>query len=71
MQKKAEEERKTVLGCKGNSVLSSAIDLIKAVPIDCMHAILEGISRKLLYFCLDSKNHSWRFYLGEGGGLLK
>ena len=53
------------MGCKGKSVLSSAIDLIEAIPVDYMHAILEGISRRLLSFCLDSKNHSWRFYLGR------
>ena len=61
----AEEECKTVMGCKGKSVLSSAIDLIEAIPVDYMHAILEGISRRLLSFCLDSKNHSCRFYLGR------
>ena len=36
------------MGCKGKSVLSSAIDLTEAMTVDYMHAVLEGISRKLL-----------------------
>ena len=38
---------------------------MQAVPVDYMHAILEGISRRLLSTCLDSKNHSRRYYLGR------
>ncbi len=63
--KEAEDKHKPVMGCKGKSVLSSAIDLTEAVTVDYMHAVLEGISRKLLSFCLDSKNHSCHLYLGR------
>ena len=61
----AEEKRKPILGVKGTSVLSSSLNLIEGVPIDYMHAILEGISRRILSVCLDSKNHSRRYYLGR------
>ena len=53
-----------VYGVKGNSVLSAYISIIDAVPVDYMHALLEGVSRRLLSTCLDSKNHACRFYLG-------
>ena len=62
--KEAEQSARPVLGVKGSSVLASSIDFVKAIPVDYMHAILEGISRKLLSTYLDSKNHSYRFYLG-------
>ena len=52
----AEEKRKPIFGVKGTSVLSSTLNLIEGVPIDYMHAILEGISRRILSVCLDSKN---------------
>lgn len=61
----AEEKGTPIFGIKGTSVLSSTIDLIKGVPVDYMHAILEGVSRRILSVCLDSKNHSRRFYLGR------
>ena len=37
------------------SVLSSTLDLVQAVPVDYMHAILEAA-------CLDSKYRSSRYY---------
>ena len=53
----AEEKRKSIFGVKGTSVLSSTLNLIEGVPIVYMHAILEGISRRILFVCSDSKNH--------------
>ena len=44
-----------VYGVKGNSVLSAYISIIDAVPVDYMHALLEGTPRRLLSTCLDSK----------------
>ena len=63
--RQAEEEGRPIFGINGRSVLSSTLDLVQAVPVDHMHAILEGISRRLLSTCLDSKNHSRRYYLGR------
>ena len=63
--RKAERKGTTVFGVKGKSILSSSIDIVQAVPVDYMHAALEGISRRLLSVCLDSKNHARRFYLGR------
>ena len=44
-----------VYGVKGNSVLSAYISIIDAVPVDYMHALLEGVPWRLLSTCLDSK----------------
>ena len=60
----AERTGKSVFGVKGNSVLSACIDIVQDVPIDYMHAILEGVSKSLLSAYLYSKNHRYRFYLG-------
>lgn len=57
----AEKDGKVVNGVKGKSTLSSQIDIVEAVPVDYM---LEGVSRRLLSTCIDSKNHTCRFYLG-------
>ena len=61
----AEQHGKAVLEVKGKSVLSSSLDIVEAVPVDYMHAVLEGVSRRLLFTCPDSKNHMCRFYLGR------
>lgn len=63
--KKAEEKGYPVFGVKGESILSSHLDIVNAVPVDYMHAVLEGVSRRLLSTCLDTKNHVCRFYLGR------
>lgn len=60
----ATESDNPVYWVKGESVLSPYIELIHAVPVDYMHAVLEGVSQQQLSTCLDSKNHTCRFYLG-------
>lgn len=62
--KEAEETGTTVFGVKGKSVLSSHIDITESVPVDYMHAALEGVTKALLSTYLDSKFHTRRFYLG-------
>ncbi len=58
--------RKTpICGVKGPSVLSSSISLTKAVPIDYMHAVLEGVTKSLFNSWFDTKYHQSRFYLGR------
>lgn len=61
----AEQSGNVVFGVKGISILSSHIDIVKTVPVDYMHAILEGVSKRLLSVCLDTKKHMYRFYLGR------
>ncbi len=63
--KKAEETGKPVYGVKGISSLSSIIDLPEAVPVDYMHAALEGVAKKLILTCLDSKYKHYKFYIGK------
>ena len=60
----AERTRKPVFGVKGQSVLSPHLNILKSIPIDYMHAVLEGVTKSLLTFWFDSKNHTKNFYLG-------
>ncbi len=50
---------------KGTSVLAKTIDLVDGIPIDYMHAVLEGVTRRLLHAWFDSENHREPFYLGR------
>ena len=52
-------------GVKGHSVLSFYIDIVRDIPIDCMHMILEGISKKLLKYWLDGSFKDRHFYIGN------
>ena len=62
--KEAERTGQTVYGVKGTSILSNSMDLVKQCPIDYMHAVLEGVVKKLMQnFWFNSKHHSARFYL--------
>ena len=40
-----------VYGVKGQSVLTPYLNITKDVPIDYMHAVLEGVARTLLKMC--------------------
>ncbi len=64
--KEAEQSGKPVFGVKCESILSSHLNIVQAVTahVDYMHAVLEGISKRLLSTILDSKNHAYRYYLG-------
>ena len=54
-----------IKGVKGESVLSTHINIVDAVPVDYMHAIFEGVVKKLVEFWTDTKHHSKRYYLGR------
>lgn len=60
----AEEQGEPIFGVKGPSVLSPFINIVTAVPVDYMHAVLEGVVKSLLGYWFASKNHKYRFYLG-------
>lgn len=61
----AEKTGKPIFGIKGRSILSSHLNVLKCIPIDYMHAVLEGVTKSLIYFWFDSKNHTRNFYLGK------
>ena len=61
----ANKDGKPFFGVKGPSVLTQFLNIITSVPIDYMHAILEGITKSLLNCWFDSKNHKCKYYLGK------
>ena len=65
--KEAEVSGAVVRGIKGVSVLATSLDLVESVPVDYMHAVLEGVVRLLLRAWFDSENHREAFYLGRCG----
>lgn len=54
-----------VCGIKGVSCMIAAphFDLISGFGIDYMHAVLLGVTKKILNFWLDSSNHKEAFYI--------
>ena len=57
---------KPKFGIKGKSVLSPYTNSTKSVPIDYMHAVLEGVAKTMLCkLWFDTKYHTMRFYLGR------
>ena len=62
---KAVKRATPVLGVKGYSALSPVMDLVDSVPVDYMHAVLEGVTRWLLHKWFDSKHHAEPYYLGR------
>ena len=57
---------KPKFGVKGKSVLSPYTNITKSVPIDYMHAVLEGVAKTMLCkLWFDTKYHTMRFYLGR------
>ena len=45
-----------IKGVKGESVLSTHINIVDAVPVDYMHTILEEVVKKLIEFSTDTKH---------------
>ena len=44
----AERDGEAVDGIKGKSPLARVVDLVKGIPVDYMHCVLEGVTKKLL-----------------------
>lgn len=61
----AEQENRAVEGVKAVSPLAPYIDLVLSVPIDYMHAVLEGVVRMLLSSWFVSTHHREPQYLGH------
>ena len=61
--KEAEDTDAAVEGIMGTSSLASSLDVVNSIPIDYMHAVLEGVVRMLMKFWFNSNNHLEPFYL--------
>lgn len=51
----AESSGECQYGIKGRSMLTEYSDIVKSIPIDYMHAVLEGITKNLMTFWFDPK----------------
>ena len=54
-----------VFGIVGHSPLSSNLDLPVSIPVDYMHAVLEGVVRTMMRFWFDSRYHGLPCYIGR------
>ena len=59
-----------VEGVKGISPLAPYMDLVISIPIDYMHAVLEGVVRMLLKKWFLSANHREPYYLGRAADAI-
>ena len=46
--REAEKQNKVIDGIKGKSALTKVVDLVNGIPIDYMHCVLEGVTKRLL-----------------------
>ena len=54
----------TILDIMGKSPLISSFDMVASIPIDYMHAVLEGVVKRLLVLWFNYNNHCQPYYLG-------
>ena len=62
---KAERTSTFVQGIVGMSPFASIFDLVVSIPVDYMHAVLEGVTRWLMKAWFDPKFHHSSFYIGR------
>ena len=62
---KADETKCIVNGIKGKSVLSKIVDLVRGVPVDYMHCVLEGVTKWMLEKWVTSSSHRCAYYIGR------
>ncbi len=55
----------SVRGIKGVSFPAPILNLANSIPVDYMHAVLEGVTKWLLHAWFDSENHSEAYYIGR------
>ena len=60
----AERSKTPVKGVKGFSILSELLQLPECIPIDYMHAILEGVFKRLFLSWTSTSSHHKPYYLG-------
>ena len=63
--RKAEATQSSVNGVKGISPLSEHLDLVTSIPVDYMHAVLEGVVRRLMNSWFNSNQHCQPYYIGH------
>ena len=51
-------------GIKGPSVLSPYLNVVDDIPVDYMHAVLEGVIKQIMCMWFNSKHHKSSFYMG-------
>ena len=61
----AEKEGGVIDGIKGPSVLSNVVDLVKSIPMDYMHCVLEGVTKWMVNKWFASANHRCPYYIGR------
>ena len=61
----AEAKGEAVYGIKGVSPMSTALNLVDLIPVDYMHAVLEGVTRSLLKHWFVAQYHSGASYIGS------
>ncbi len=66
----AEENNCIVEGVKGVSPLTPYMDLVVSIPIDYMHAVLEGVVRLLMNSWFTSSHHREPQYLGRAAASI-
>lgn len=59
----AERSGDFVQGIKGRSILTRCLDIVDGIPVDYMHAVLEGITKWLLRAWFESSNHREPYYI--------
>ncbi|SMN01744.1 hypothetical protein SPONN_11 [uncultured Candidatus Thioglobus sp.] len=62
---KAESQGSVVDGIKGASVLTGMVDLVKSIPTDYMHCVLEGVTKWLVEKWFKSSSHGSPYYIGR------
>ena len=61
----AESTGECLYGIKGTSLLAEYSDIVKGIPIDYMHAVLEGVTKNLMVFWFESKYSRRSFSLAR------
>ncbi len=60
----AESSGTAVDGVKGRSILSGVINLVRGIPIDYMHSVIEGVTKWMLEAWVATTNHGCAYYIG-------
>ena len=63
--REAETTGRTIYGIKGMSILEEYTDLVNGIPIDYMHAVLEGITKALMTYWFEPQHSAKSFSLSR------
>ena len=62
---RAERTGSCVHGIFSTSPFMSSLDIVNSIPVDYMHAVLEGVTRWLIVSWFNSKHHAQTYYVGR------